>query len=171
MITTPASSSPACLSRRRTISARPANTRSFCKKTLRMRPRNRSGKRYSVSMREAPSQTVMPSFRTSLLSIVIVSAAFLLGGCRHDPEQNQAHPAAAPASSARLVDVAASSGITYRWQLAGSTPRTILQTIGNGCAFLDFNNDGNLDILLVGPKLALYQGDGHEIGRASCRER
>jgi len=59
------------------------------------------------------------------------------------------------------VDVAASSGITYRWQLAGSTPRTILQTIGNGCAFLDFNNDGNLDILLVGPKLALYQGDGH----------
>ncbi|HZP82091.1 MAG TPA: VCBS repeat-containing protein, partial [Chthonomonadaceae bacterium] len=35
------------------------------------------------------------------------------------------------------------------------------QTIGNGCAFLDYDNDGNLDILLVGPKLALYKGDGH----------
>ncbi|MCW3054815.1 MAG: UnbV, partial [Chthonomonadales bacterium] len=36
----------------------------------------------------------------------------------------------------------------------------ILQTIGNGCAFLDYDNDGDLDILLVGPKLALYRGDG-----------
>jgi hypothetical protein len=32
--------------------------------------------------------------------------------------------------------------------------------VGNGCGFLDYNNDGNLDVLLVGPKVALYQGDG-----------
>ena len=49
----------------------------------------------------------------------------------------------------------------YRWTIPGPRPLNILQTIGNGCAFLDYNNDGNLDILLVGPKLALYKGDGH----------
>ncbi len=68
--------------------------------------------------------------------------------------------AAAMASSARFRDVARSAGLDYQWQIAGKRPLNILQTIGNGCAFLDYDNDGNLDILLVGPKLALYRGDG-----------
>lgn len=58
-------------------------------------------------------------------------------------------------------DVADASGIRYSWQIGGSRPTTILQTIGNGCAFLDYDNDGNLDVLLVGPAPALYHGDGH----------
>jgi hypothetical protein len=58
------------------------------------------------------------------------------------------------------VDVAAQAGLDYRWVIAGKRPLNILQTIGNGCAFLDYNGDGNLDILLVGPKVALYRGDG-----------
>jgi len=40
-------------------------------------------------------------------------------------------------------------------------PRNIEQIMGHGCAFLDYNNDGNLDILLVGKQMALYAGDGH----------
>ena len=44
--------------------------------------------------------------------------------------------------------------------IPGKRPLNILQTIGNGCAFLDYDRDGNLDILLIGPKLALYRGDG-----------
>lgn len=52
------------------------------------------------------------------------------------------------------------AGIDYRWSIDGKRPLNILQSIGNGCAFLDFDNDGNLDILLVGPHLALYRGDG-----------
>lgn len=63
--------------------------------------------------------------------------------------------------SARFIDSTDAAGLRYVWSLPGKTPRNILQTIGNGCAFLDYNNDGNLDILLVGSKLALYQGDGH----------
>lgn len=62
---------------------------------------------------------------------------------------------------ASFVDVAAQAGLHYRWTIPGPRPLDILQTIGNGCAFLDYNNDGNLDILLVGPHLALYRGDGH----------
>lgn len=57
-------------------------------------------------------------------------------------------------------DVTKDAGIQYVWKIEGKRPLNILQTIGNGCAFLDFDNDGNLDILLVGKQVALYQGDG-----------
>src|SRR5690348_8590076 len=63
--------------------------------------------------------------------------------------------------SPQFTDMARSAGLNYRWEIPGKRPLNILQTIGNGCAFLDYDNDGNLDILLVGPKLALYKGDGH----------
>jgi hypothetical protein len=66
-----------------------------------------------------------------------------------------------PASPTRFVDLTDQAGLNYQWTLPGKTPRNILQMIGNGCAFLDYNNDGNLDILLVGPTIVLYKGDGH----------
>lgn len=62
----------------------------------------------------------------------------------------------------RFRDVAAQSGLAFRCAIPGKRPINILQAMGGGCAFLDFNNDGNLDILLVSPtRVALYQGDGH----------
>ncbi|MCW3054109.1 MAG: UnbV, partial [Chthonomonadales bacterium] len=74
-------------------------------------------------------------------------------------------PSVAPGSAAggagvHFADVTAAAGISYHWELPAKRPLTILQSIGNGCAFLDYDNDGNLDILLVGPKIALYRGDG-----------
>src|SRR5579884_2836839 len=57
-------------------------------------------------------------------------------------------PPATPGSPTRFVDLADEAGLNYHWTLPGKPPRNILQTIGNGCAFLDYNNDGNLDILL-----------------------
>ncbi|HLK58748.1 MAG TPA: CRTAC1 family protein [Chthonomonadaceae bacterium] len=57
-------------------------------------------------------------------------------------------------------EVGQAAGLDYHWEISGKRPLNILQTIGNGCAFLDYDHDGNLDILLVGPKLALYHGDG-----------
>jgi hypothetical protein len=91
----------------------------------------------------------------------------LASGCQHSGDRTTSHNLLArivsnePATAIRFVDTTPQSGIDYRWSIPGKTPRNILQTIGNGCAFLDYNNDGNLDILLVGPKLALYKGDGH----------
>jgi enediyne biosynthesis protein E4 len=67
-------------------------------------------------------------------------------------------PAAVPGIHFR--NVAHEAGLDYHWTIPGKRPLNILQTIGNGCAFLDYDNDGNLDILLVGSKLALYRGDG-----------
>ncbi|MBV9866063.1 MAG: CRTAC1 family protein [Abitibacteriaceae bacterium] len=105
----------------------------------------------------------------------VFTLALILGGCRQSPAPPPvngtvtATPAAAipgaatgaAASGAKFVDVAAQAGLHYQWVIEGKRPLTTLQTIGNGCAFLDYNNDGNLDILLVGPKLALYRGDGY----------
>ena len=66
-----------------------------------------------------------------------------------------------PAAPTRFVDVAGAAGLDYRWTLPGKTLRDILDTIGNGCAFIDFDHSGNLDILLIGNTIALYRGDGH----------
>ena len=65
--------------------------------------------------------------------------------------------------SIRLVDRAESAGIRFRLGHGGRTPLTILDTAGCGCAFVDVDGDGLLDIVLVGqPRCALYRnrGDG-----------
>jgi enediyne biosynthesis protein E4 len=89
---------------------------------------------------------------------------FCLGGCTQTktttPGATNAPPTNTAKSGIRFREVAAEAGIVYEWSPLGKRPLTILQTIGNGCAFLDYNNDGNLDILLVGQQPALFQGDG-----------
>lgn len=65
-----------------------------------------------------------------------------------------------PASLARFREVGREAGLDYRWLYRGKRPLNILASVGYGCAFLDYDQDGNLDILLIGPKPALYRGDG-----------
>src|SRR5689334_24495563 len=89
-----------------------------------------------------------------------------LAGCAAEKPRHTAQPAtptaAPPTSSApsaerpqvRFREVGLQAGLDYHWTIAGSRPLNILQTLGNGCAFLDYDGDGNLDILLVGPQLA-----------------
>ncbi len=80
-------------------------------------------------------------------------------------------PASAPTGAAAIgspgkakalfVDMARQAGLDYRWSIPGPRPLDILQTIGNGCAFLDYDNSGCLSVLLVGTDhIALYKGDG-----------
>jgi hypothetical protein len=76
------------------------------------------------------------------------------------PASTDTGSAAPERTSVSFVDVASRAGLTYRWRIAGPKPIDILQGIGNGCAFLDFNADGNLDTIMVGQRLALYLGDG-----------
>jgi hypothetical protein len=123
----------------------------------------------------------MNAFRTAFRLLSVFSATLLLlagNGCSPNPPAPPVSPAAAPTNpvaaptpgatlagapsggGAQFAEVAKAAGLNYRWEIAGKRPLNILQTIGNGCAFLDYDNDGNLDILLVGPKLALYKGDG-----------
>ena len=92
----------------------------------------------------------------------LVAAFFLTGGgCSRTPSVSTTAPGATGAEPVVFRAVAATeSGLTYRWTISGERPLDILQTIGNGAAFLDANGDGNLDVLLVGTPPALFLGDG-----------
>jgi hypothetical protein len=50
--------------------------------------------------------------------------------------------------------------LDFRAQIAGERPLNALQTIGSGCAFLDADADGNLDVLMIARKPTLFRGDG-----------
>src|SRR5207253_4469311 len=75
---------------------------------------------------------------------------------------------------------AASSGISWRHVNGRSGEMYLPETTGAGCGFLDYDNDGWMDIYLVNSgacdfytppsplRNALYH---NKIGRASCRER
>ncbi len=110
------------------------------------------------------AKSVAPARLCALLSLIIASLLLLSGGCSRpapvSPPPTDGATSATADGGVRFVNVAANAGLKYRWEAPARRPLTILDSIGNGCAFLDYNNDGNLDILLVGSKLALYQGDG-----------
>ncbi len=97
------------------------------------------------------------SFRwqTGLTAAVLLSGPFVFHGFRPPVP-----PASAlPGSLTRFVDVADKAGLRYEFKKP-KRPLTLLTTFGDGCAFLDYNGDGNLDILLVSRDLALFKGDG-----------
>jgi enediyne biosynthesis protein E4 len=91
-----------------------------------------------------------------VLGVLALSGA----SCPRTPPKDATTPSSVTAGSPAFREVTKEAGLSYLWEIAGSRPLNILQTIGNGCAFLDFDGDGSLDILLVGAKPALFKGDG-----------
>ena len=93
---------------------------------------------------------------TPPVAITVLLAITLLTGCN-------ATKATSKQTSQRgwFRDVTAQTDVAgYTFPMPEDRPLTLLQTIGNGCALADFNNDGNLDLLVVGAPVALYIGDG-----------
>ena len=69
------------------------------------------------------------------------------------------HAGALYAESPRFVDVTASSGIDFRHVHGGTGEKYFVETMGAGVAFLDYNNDGRLDVFAVnGGTLPGYAG-------------
>jgi enediyne biosynthesis protein E4 len=104
-----------------------------------------------------------------------VSLWFIAFGCRPAVETGipAQHAAGStqhgPGSAPLFRDRAAAAGIAFRLGHGGKSPLDIRETIGAGCAFLDFDRDGWLDVLLIGQtgtasggRCALYRnrGDG-----------
>ena len=83
----------------------------------------------------------------SPLSLLALAAIGLVG-CG---ERRDASISAAPAPPSGVFrDRAAEAGIVARLGHGGRSPLHILETIGHGCAWLDYDRDGWLDAFVVG---------------------
>ena len=83
-----------------------------------------------------------------------------------------AWPATPQSSPVTFVDVARSSGIVFCHDNAASPEKFLIETMGSGCAWIDYDRNGLLDIFLVNgaatavhhpevpPRSALYRNNG-----------
>jgi hypothetical protein len=100
--------------------------------------------------------------------LLLMALAVSLSGCSQAPKPStQLAPAAPPGE---FVDVSKEMGIEFVHVNGAAGKKYMPETMGSGCAFLDFNADGLLDILLINgmpwtgtanaPTMKLYQNDG-----------
>jgi enediyne biosynthesis protein E4 len=71
----------------------------------------------------------------------------------------------APAPGFRLTDITAAAGIDFRHNGGAFGARYLPETLGSGCAFLDYDNDGWQDILLING----MDWPGHKRRRSTMR--
>jgi hypothetical protein len=79
-----------------------------------------------------------------LAAILIALGAH--AGCGRDRD---AAPAPLPAPAVRFIDATAGAGIEFRHQNGATGKKYLPETMGSGCAFIDYDADGWLDILLL----------------------
>jgi enediyne biosynthesis protein E4 len=100
----------------------------------------------------------MRGFLTALLLAVLAC------GCRNGRgAATGAAPATtgAPAASIRFADVADARGVRFKHTNGASGRLYLAETMGSGCAFLDYDGDGRLDLFLVNSsRLPGFQGRG-----------
>jgi len=104
---------------------------------------------------------LMTNFRT-LIRTTTGLCLLTMVGCHNTPIRRAAMPLN-QVLPIKLVDVASSSGAQYTWP-AQPRPFGIKEAFGLGCAYLDYDNDGWQDILLVArphPILFHNLGNGH----------
>src|SRR4051794_22873192 len=112
-----------------------------------------------TDVREAgPCKIAMPS-RSSILSRRLAWLLLVpLAGCSRSgetrPPEVDPDPQVAPAAGVTLpkvafVDVTEKAGIRFRHTSGAFGKKLLPETMGSGCAFLDFDNDGHQDLLFV----------------------
>ena len=83
------------------------------------------------------------TFLVTVASCLALTGALLVAG------QRQAGPAAPTETLARFVDVASIAGVTFQHVNGASPERHLHEIMSGGGLFLDFDNDGWLDVFLV----------------------
>jgi hypothetical protein len=100
--------------------------------------------------------------RTPIRCVPLMLALALLPGCFARPVNSAPAGAdrATPSSGWLFEDVYDKTGINFRISKPDG-PQNILETIGHGVALIDYDGDGKLDLLLVGPdRVSLYRNRG-----------
>jgi hypothetical protein len=111
----------------------------------------------------AIARPIRRSFRVLCVFVVQLFLTLIvplfIGGCRAKATRARDPGEPAPVAG-RFVDVAASSGLArFRHSDGSSGRRFFVEQIGSGCAFLDYDNDGWLDVYLgSGAPLPGYRG-------------
>lgn len=99
-------------------------------------------------------------FLAFFFSVLCLGHLSVVGGCSRPPSSPATVPSPPP-SSHLFRDVAGEAGLRFQWGHGGKSPLHIIETLGHGCAFVDYDQDGLLDIVLVGNKnLALFRNNG-----------
>lgn len=87
------------------------------------------------------------------------------GGCVQNAPPARPGSSSLPAAKswdARFRDVAREAGIQYSLGHGGKSPLSILETAPGGCALVDLDQDGWLDVVLVGPpRCSAYRNLGN----------
>jgi hypothetical protein len=94
------------------------------------------------------SRLLFPSLAAGL---VLLAALATAADSKTAPEK-AATPSATPATTPAgrgFVDITRQAGIHFRHNTGAFGKKYLPETMGAGCAFLDYDNDGNPDILLV----------------------
>ncbi|HEV2500096.1 MAG TPA: CRTAC1 family protein [Terriglobia bacterium] len=63
--------------------------------------------------------------------------------------QAQGNPHITPPNRVTFVDVTRAAGITFRHDNAASSAKYLIETMGSGCGWIDYDQDGLLDLYLV----------------------
>jgi enediyne biosynthesis protein E4 len=114
--------------------------------------------------------------RSKALHVLSCLAALVAASCVPGRREAGRSSAALPSTAVGAVgattriafqDVAEASGIRFVQGHGGRSPLNIRETAGRGCALLDADGDGLLDLRLVGqPRCALYRNQGGQPGEA-----
>jgi enediyne biosynthesis protein E4 len=106
--------------------------------------------------------------------LVVVASLGAAWQMRRQGQRAEEEARRAPPVAARFVDVTERAGVRFRHETGARGRKWLPETMGSGCAFLDFDADGRLDLLFVNgmhwpaqrvtrqPLMALYhnRGDG-----------
>src|SRR5687767_7358036 len=87
--------------------------------------------------------------RIQLSRIAPALLLLIAAGCRSGEQTLDADPASAAILPVRFTDVTPAVGISFRHENGAAGRKYMPETMGSGCAFLDYDSDGWQDILLI----------------------
>lgn len=82
----------------------------------------------------------------SAVSLCFLTASVVFGQTSPPPHVVTQHP---PAIPGKFVDISQSSGVQFQGVASHTSTKYLLETMGSGVAFFDYDNDGLLDIFFV----------------------